>query len=77
MNFYNKVGNALRDIDKNKISFKSAIYNHTSYEGDRNFKKVYKLVVEVLKCKKILNEIIEIFFQTLNYLCFPLGYLCH
>jgi putative methyltransferase len=63
MNFYNKVGNALRDIDKNKISFKSAIYNYTSYEGDRNFKKVYKLVVEVLKCKNILNEIIEKFFQ--------------
>jgi len=66
MNFYNKVANALRDIDKNKISFKSAIYNYTSYEGDRNFKKVYKLVVEVLKCKKILNEIIENFFQNEN-----------
>lgn len=63
MNFYNQVANVLRDIDKNKISFKSAIYNYTSYDGDRNFKKIYKLVVEVLRCKKILKEIIENFFQ--------------
>jgi putative methyltransferase len=66
MNFYTKVANALRDIEKNKISFKSAIYNYTSYDGDRNFKKVYKLVVEVLKCKKILKEIVENFFQFEN-----------
>lgn len=63
MNFYTKVGNVLRDIETSKISFKTAIYNYTSYEGDRDFKKVYKLVMEVLRCKNILKQIVENFFQ--------------
>jgi putative methyltransferase len=63
MNIYIKVAKILREIDESKTSYKNAIYNNSNYEGDSHFKKIYKLVLEVLKYKNLLNKIIEDFFQ--------------
>lgn len=63
MNFYSKISKILNEIENNKISFKNAIYKYIDYNKDQHFKKTYKLVIEVLKHKKIINKIINQFFQ--------------
>ena len=54
---YRKTSNILNNIKCNKISIKSAIYNDTDIVSDRNFRKIYKLVNEVMKNRAILEEV--------------------
>jgi putative methyltransferase len=65
MNFYNKIANILRKVENDKISFKNAIYNNLS-ENDKNFTKIYKIVIEILRLKDALNGIIETFFENIE-----------
>jgi putative methyltransferase len=62
MNFYNKIANILRKVESEKISFKNAIYNNLN-ENDKNFTKIYKIIIEILRLNKAINNIIETFYQ--------------
>eukprot|EP00340_Litonotus_pictus_P010295 CAMPEP_0170516812 /NCGR_PEP_ID=MMETSP0209-20121228/2948_1 /TAXON_ID=665100 ORGANISM="Litonotus pictus, Strain P1" /NCGR_SAMPLE_ID=MMETSP0209 /ASSEMBLY_ACC=CAM_ASM_000301 /LENGTH=54 /DNA_ID=CAMNT_0010801853 /DNA_START=60 /DNA_END=221 /DNA_ORIENTATION=+ len=44
------------------MSFKSAVYKHSGPE-DPNFKRVYSVSIEVIKQKKLLDEILEKVFD--------------
>lgn len=64
MDVYNKVGDVLKEMTQNKTSFKNAIYNRLpQFEADRNFKKIYKIVIEVTKNKKLIDDIIQTFYS--------------
>ena len=62
MNFYNKIANILRKVENEKISFKNAIYNNLN-ENDKNFTKIYKIIIEILRLNKAISNIIETFYQ--------------
>jgi putative methyltransferase len=62
MNFYNKIANIYRKVENDKISFKNAIYNNLD-ENDKNFTKIYKIIIEMIRLKEVLNIIIETFFN--------------
>src|SRR5690349_11282309 len=67
MNIYNQVAEVLKDMTEKKSSFKNAIYNRLpEFEADRNFKKIYKIVIEVSKNKKLIEEIIQTFYQEIS-----------
>ena len=54
---YKKTSRILNNIILNRISIKSAIYNDTDIVSDRNFRKIYKLVNEVMKNRALLEEV--------------------
>jgi putative methyltransferase len=64
MNFYNKIANILRKVENDKLSFKNAIYNNLN-ENDKNFTKIYKIIIEMIRHKDGLNSIIDSFFQNI------------
>jgi 16S rRNA C967 or C1407 C5-methylase (RsmB/RsmF family) len=63
MNLYSKIGKILKEIEENKISFKNAIYKYAQHDNERHFKTIYKLVVEILKLKKVIEGVIDTFFN--------------
>ena len=54
---YKKTSRILNNIILNRISIKSAIYNDTDIVSDRNFRKISKLVNEVMKNRALLEEV--------------------
>lgn len=63
MFFYKKISNILKSLEKNKVSFKTAIYDQIKeFSEEKNFTKIYKLVIEVRKHKDIITQIMETFF---------------
>jgi hypothetical protein len=54
---YKKTSTILNKIIDKKISIKSAIYNDTNIVDDRNFRKIYKLVNEIMKNRTLLDEV--------------------
>ncbi len=61
MKFYIDISKILLETEKGK-SFKKAIYDSVTAESP-NFKKTYKIVIEMIKNKKLLDEIVEKFFE--------------
>lgn len=64
---FNSVGNILKEIEgKNKSqslsSIKNVIYRHTNSKDPR-FKSIYKLSMEIIKNKAMIQEIINSFFD--------------
>lgn len=54
---YKKTSYILNQIIEKKISIKSAIYNDKNIVNDRNFRKIYKLVNEIMKNRTLLDEV--------------------
>jgi len=61
MKFYIQISKILLEIEKGK-SFKKAIYDSITAESP-HFKKTYKIVIEMVKNKRLLDELIEKFFE--------------
>lgn len=60
MRFYVQISKILLEVDKG-TSFKKAIYDAVNAESP-HFKKTYKIVIEMIKNKKLLDEISEKFY---------------
>lgn len=61
MKFYIDISKIILEIERGK-SFKKAIYDSVTAESP-HFKKTYKIVIEMVKNKKLLDEIVEKFFE--------------
>ena len=56
-NIYEKASKILKIIWEQNIFFKNAIYNHSDVQNDKHFKKIYKLVIEVLRNKPHIDDV--------------------
>jgi len=61
MKFYIQISKIILETEKGK-SFKKAIYDSITAESP-HFKKTYKIVIEMIKNKKLLDEIIDKFYS--------------
>jgi putative methyltransferase len=67
MNFYKKIGDILKDQSLTHSSFKNAIYSKLkNFNDEKHFTKIYKIVIEILKNKELLTNIILNFFPDEN-----------
>jgi putative methyltransferase len=64
MRFYIEISKILQEVDKGK-SFKNAVYDAVTSESP-HFKKTYKIVIEMIKLKSLLDELMTNFFINEN-----------
>jgi putative methyltransferase len=64
MNFYSKIANIIKTISSQQTSFKNAIYqNISNHQDEKNFTKIYKIIIEIVRYKTSIENIIDIYFS--------------
>src|SRR4051812_4471225 len=64
MNFYSKISKVIKCLSNTQTSFKNAIYNQLQgYNNEQHFKKIYKIIVEIIRNKTAIENIIDIYFS--------------
>jgi putative methyltransferase len=62
MNFYSKIAKVIKSLANTHTSFKNAIYNQLD-QNEKNFTKIYKIIIEIIRYRATIENIIDLFFS--------------
>jgi putative methyltransferase len=67
MNFFSKIAKVVKSLSNTKSSFKQAIYDQLQgFNNEEHFKKIYKIVIEIVRNRSAIEGIIDTYFSDDN-----------